>query len=190
MSVGGIAAEALRQGIERIERLEEEKKALSADIKGIYDQLGSQGFDKKVCRKIVNLRKMEPDERREEEQLIELYKAALGMNDDQPLSDPTRQRFSKPKPEEPAFDFDESEKESPPPPAPPPAEVSVEDARAMGRKAAEEGKPVTANPFPSGDPRRAAWDEEWCRAAGSDGMEIPAAWQRKTPKKPKKKDDK
>ncbi|WP_039853188.1 hypothetical protein [Magnetospirillum fulvum] len=56
----------------------------------------------------------------------------------------------------------------------------------MGRQAAETGKPVSANPFPAGDPRRAAWDEEWCRAAGSDGMEIPEAFRRKKkPQKPK-----
>lgn len=78
-------------------------------------------------------------------------------------------------------------RKTPPPPNRPPPEASIDDARAMGRKAAEEGKPVSTNPFAAGDPRRAAWDEEWCRAAGSDGMEIPEAFRRK--KKPKKDKD-
>lgn len=77
--IGGIAAEALRQFIERIERLEEEKKALAADIKDVYSQAKSQGFDSKIIRKIVSLRKMEEQEREETEQLLDLYKAALGM---------------------------------------------------------------------------------------------------------------
>jgi hypothetical protein len=57
-----------------------------------------------------------------------------------------------------------------PPPPPPP---TVEDAREMGGQAAADGKPVTANPFPPRDERRAAWDEAWCQASGTDGMDIP-----------------
>lgn len=77
--IGGIAAEALRQFIERIERLEEEKKALAADIKDVYGQAKSQGFDTKIMRKLISLRRMEEQEREEIDQLLELYKAALGM---------------------------------------------------------------------------------------------------------------
>ncbi|MBR9972100.1 DUF2312 domain-containing protein [Magnetospirillum sulfuroxidans] len=77
--IGGIAAEALRQFVERIERLEEEKKALSADIKDVYGQCKSQGFDVKIVRKIISLRRMEDQEREEIDQLLDLYKAALGM---------------------------------------------------------------------------------------------------------------
>jgi uncharacterized protein (UPF0335 family) len=77
--IGGIAAEALRQIIERIERLEEEKKALQGDIKDVYTQAKSQGFDTKIIRAIVRLRKMEDHEREESEQLLDLYKAAIGM---------------------------------------------------------------------------------------------------------------
>ena len=76
--IGGIAADALRQFIERIERLEEEKKALSADIKDVYSQCKSQGFDTKIVRKIVSLRKKDRQEREEEEQILELYLAAIG----------------------------------------------------------------------------------------------------------------
>lgn len=69
------------------------------------------------------------------------------------------------------------------PDAPEP-EPTVEDARQMGGDAARAGAPVTANPFPPRDPRRAAWDEAWCQALGSDGMDIPDALK-PTPK-PKK----
>ena len=77
--IGGIAADALKQAIDRIERLEEEKKALAGDIKDIYAQAKSQGFDPKIIRKIVSLRKVERSEREEAEQLLELYMAAIGM---------------------------------------------------------------------------------------------------------------
>ena len=77
--IGGIAAEALRQIIERVERLEEEKKGLQGDIKDVYAQAKSQGFDVKIIRQIVRLRKIEDHEREEIEQLLDLYKAAIGM---------------------------------------------------------------------------------------------------------------
>ncbi len=77
--IGGVAADALRQFIERIERLEEEKKALQADIKDVYSQCKSQGFDTKIVRKLISLRRMEDHEREEIDQLLELYKAAIGM---------------------------------------------------------------------------------------------------------------
>ncbi|EME71304.1 hypothetical protein H261_03878 [Paramagnetospirillum caucaseum] len=76
--IGGIAAEALRQFIDRIERLEEEKKALAADIKDVYAQCKSQGFDTKIIRKIVALRKRDRQEREEEQQILDLYLAAIG----------------------------------------------------------------------------------------------------------------
>ncbi len=78
-SMGGIAAEALRQCVTRIENLEEEKKALAADIKDVYGQAKSQGFDTKIIRKLITLRRMEDHEREEIEQLIDLYKSCLGM---------------------------------------------------------------------------------------------------------------
>jgi uncharacterized protein (UPF0335 family) len=77
--VGGVAAERLRSIIERIERLEEEKKALSNDVKDIYTEADSAGFDKKVIRQIVAIRKKEPTEVEEQEQLLDLYRRALGM---------------------------------------------------------------------------------------------------------------
>ena len=70
----------LRAFIERIERLEEEKKALSDDIKDVYGEAKANGFDVKIMRKIVSIRRQDRDKRIEEETILDLYLAALGMN--------------------------------------------------------------------------------------------------------------
>ena len=77
--VGGIAVERLRSLIERIERLEEERKALGNDIKDIFGEAKSAGFDVKVLRTIIRLRKQEPAEIEEQETLLDVYRRALGM---------------------------------------------------------------------------------------------------------------
>lgn len=77
--VGGVAGERLKSFIERIERLEEEKAALMEDIKEVYGEAKGVGFDAKTMRKIVSLRKMDHEKRRESEELLELYKSAIGM---------------------------------------------------------------------------------------------------------------
>ncbi len=69
----------LRLLIERIERLEEEKKAISEDIKDVYSEAASTGYDKKILRQVIKLRKMRADERQEMEAVLEAYMAALGM---------------------------------------------------------------------------------------------------------------
>ena len=74
-----VAQGQLRSLIERIERLEEEKKALAADIREVYAEAKANGFDTKIVRKVVTLRKKERHEREEEEAMIELYLNALGM---------------------------------------------------------------------------------------------------------------
>ena len=76
---GGIAADRLKSFIERIERLEEEKKAIGGDIKEVYAEAKSSGFDTKIIRQIVRLRKMKPDDRAEMEAILDTYKAALGL---------------------------------------------------------------------------------------------------------------
>ncbi|CAH1648518.1 DUF2312 domain-containing protein [Chelatococcus asaccharovorans] len=75
----GVAAEELKQFIERIERLEEEKAAIAGDIKEVYGELKGRGFDAKAVRKLVMLRKKPPEERAEEDAILELYMQALGM---------------------------------------------------------------------------------------------------------------
>lgn len=77
--VGGIAADRLLSLIERIERLEEERKALGNDIRDIYAEGKSAGFDVAVLRQLVRLRKKEPSEVEEQESLLDLYKRAIGM---------------------------------------------------------------------------------------------------------------
>ncbi len=74
-----VAAGELTQLVERIERLEEDKKAVSDDIKDVYAEAKGRGFDTKAIRTIVRLRAKKPDERAEEEAIRDLYKSALGM---------------------------------------------------------------------------------------------------------------
>jgi uncharacterized protein (UPF0335 family) len=77
--VAEIAGEALKSFVERIERLDEEKRALSEDIKEIYAEAKGNGFAPKIIRQIIKIRKMDKDKLDEEETLLELYKRALGM---------------------------------------------------------------------------------------------------------------
>jgi len=77
--VGGVGGERLRSFVERIERLEEEKAHLAEDIKETYGEAKGVGFDVKTIRKIVSLRKMDSEKRRESEELLDLYKSAIGM---------------------------------------------------------------------------------------------------------------
>ena len=76
---GEVNAGHLRAFIERIERLEEEKKALAGDIKDVYGEAKANGFDVKIMRKIVSMRKQDRDSRIEEETVLDLYLTALGM---------------------------------------------------------------------------------------------------------------
>lgn len=78
-NVGGIAADRLRSTIERVERLEEERKALASDIRDIFAEARSAGFDVKTIKHIISLRKKEPNEIEEQENLLDIYKRALGM---------------------------------------------------------------------------------------------------------------
>lgn len=77
--VGGIAADRLKSFIERVERLEEEKKGIQDDIKEIFAEAKGTGFDVKIIRQIIRLRKMDKSDRQEQETLLELYMQALGM---------------------------------------------------------------------------------------------------------------
>ncbi|MCA1199167.1 DUF2312 domain-containing protein [Sphingomonas sp. R647] len=74
-----ISAEQLRLLIERIERLEEEKKGISEDIKDVYGEAKATGFDAKIMRTVIRLRKMEKHQLDEQDALLEVYRAALGM---------------------------------------------------------------------------------------------------------------
>lgn len=86
MSIDSVAADRLRSFVERIERLNEEKANLTADIAEIFSEAKGAGFDVKTIREIVKLRKMDADDRRQAEELLDLYKSAMGM-DGTPLGD-------------------------------------------------------------------------------------------------------
>lgn len=77
--IGGVAGKRLKSFLDRIERLEEEKKDLAEDIKEVYAEAKGTGFEPKIMRRIIKLRKMDIEKRREEDELLELYKAAIGM---------------------------------------------------------------------------------------------------------------
>lgn len=79
-AVGGIAADRLRSIVERVERLEDERKGLAGDIKDIFTEAKSAGFDVKVLRQIIRIRKQEPAEVEEQETLLDVYRRALGMH--------------------------------------------------------------------------------------------------------------
>ena len=80
--VGGVTAGQLRAFVERVERLEDEKAALMADIREVYAEAKSHGFDVKTMRQVVRLRRIDSDDRAEQEALLDLYKRALGMAPD------------------------------------------------------------------------------------------------------------
>ena len=76
---GGIAADRLRSLVERIERLEEERQAIASDIKDVFTEAQSAGFDTKVLRALIRLRKQDPAEVEERELVLDTYRRALGM---------------------------------------------------------------------------------------------------------------
>jgi uncharacterized protein (UPF0335 family) len=77
--VGGIAGERLKSFVERIERLEEERRALGNDIKEVYAEAKGSGFDPKIMRQVIRLRRMDKDDLDEQETLLDVYRRALGM---------------------------------------------------------------------------------------------------------------
>jgi len=84
---GGIAGERLKAFIERIERLEEEKKAIGKDITEVYAEAKGTGFDPKIMRQLIKERRMDKDDLDEQQTLLEIYKRALGMLLDTPLGE-------------------------------------------------------------------------------------------------------
>ena len=75
--VGGVASDRLKSFVERIERLEEEKQALAADIREVYSEAKGAGFDVKVMRQLIRLRKMDDDDRNQMEEILSVYERAL-----------------------------------------------------------------------------------------------------------------
>lgn len=80
-TTGGVSGARLKSFLERVERLEEEKKALSEDIRDVYSEAKATGFEPKIMRKVISLRKSNLEKRREEQELLELYMSAIGMEE-------------------------------------------------------------------------------------------------------------
>ena len=85
--VNAVTRDQLRSFIERIERLEEEKKTIADDIKDVYGEAKSTGFDTKILKKVISIRKQDRDERMEQEAILQTYLIALGMAEDLPADE-------------------------------------------------------------------------------------------------------
>lgn len=175
--------------VHELEDIAERKSELARERSETIRRARTLGFDSTVIADMLRERKLSPAQRRNLHALREMYRAALGILDGTPLGDAAVKRLSR-SPKDPPEDGatpDDAAPDEPPPEAPSgPTPAEIDAARTEGAAANQQGKPVLANPYAAGDPRRAAWDEGWCSATGSDGMDIPAAWRRETPKKPGK----
>lgn len=200
----GSAAGELRAFVDRLVKLEEARRDIASDVKEVKVEAKSRGYDIKALGVLVK-RAMETaadaSARREHEAITELYLASLGMLDGTPLGDSARKRLMEP----PAQSVDDDGDAQPGATGNAAASTldedegaasrgamtsgEIDDAREAGSAAARGGKKVIENPYVAGDPRRAAWDEGWCAATGSDGMDIPEAWKRRKPKRPADKLD-
>lgn len=184
-------ADELRSFRDRIVRSEEEKQAISDGIKDIYAEAKARGYDVKALRLTVKRAREDAKARRERvetEEIAGLYMATLGMLDGTPLGEAARQRAAQrraePDPDEDAEAPEAGEADSQTTIAPESiGPEQIEEARQRGRDDAQAGKRILDNPFISGDPRRASWDEGFCEALGTDGMDIPPAFRRSKRKK-------
>lgn len=185
------AVAELREFVDGLVGIAEEAQSLKDRASEINARAKARGFDVKALKKIVK-EALEDDaakaDRHETEQIVEVYRAALGMLDGTPLGEAARDRLSR------HDDQDDDGDGEGPAERPAAAAITAEDiaaAREEGREACRVGKVVTDNPYTARDPRRAAWDEGWCFEGNSDGMDIPEAFRRRKPAKdePAKGDD-
>lgn len=186
--------ERLVYHIQELERLEEVKKNASEDLKAGFDQAEADGYDNTTLKVVLKLRKMTPSQRQERRALEAIYLAALGMLEGDALPETARRRLDEPTPDErdkqEQSPVDIPKAESQQPEQPPLQLKDPAEARAEGSVAAEAGQRIYENPYPAGDPCRAAWDEGWCSKKQSHGMETPQAYRRRSEKPSKDKPDK
>lgn len=173
--------------VQELERFEEEKAEASAALAEAFKKAKGQGFDPATLRVILKLRKLTPAERKQRRALEAIYLASLGLLDGDPLPEEARRRLDgrKDQPKQDSGDTAAAGGDTPPSSATP---------ADQGREAAGAGKRIFDNPYPAGDPCRAAWDEGWCESSGSNGMDTPSAFQRRqekpaAPADPKSKPD-
>jgi uncharacterized protein (UPF0335 family) len=189
MSTGSnsAAVDQLRSLVDRWVNLENQKAAIAEDIGDLRGEAKSFGYDTKAMAKLVKERRESHEQKRarqETEDIADLYRGALGMLDGTPLGEDARRRWAdshSPTADEPENTDETSATEETEGPSIGPDDI--QQAREAGRNAARDGISILQNPFVAGDPRRAGWDEGWCLESGSDGMDIPKAWQRSKPPK-------
>lgn len=189
--------ERLVSHVQNLERLEALKKLAADDFKEGLQAAKAEGFDATTLKVVLKLRKMTPLQRSERKALEAIYMAALGMLEGDPLPDEARRRLDPPA--EPQDEQSSTPSETPAAPSEAAAASEVpqptlpmktaEEARAEGKAAAAAGYRIYDNPYPAGDPCRAAWDEGWCAQSKSNGMETPAAYRRRDAKPEKKSED-
>ena len=148
-NVGGIAGEVLKSFVERIERLDEERRAIAVDIKEVFAEAKGGGFDTKIMRQVIRLRRMDKDDLDEQESLLEIYKAALGMLSDTPLGEAALRTFH----EQPAAEPIKRGRGRPratPPANGATAPVLGATAREIGKQDGFAGERAHADQFPAG----------------------------------------
>jgi uncharacterized protein (UPF0335 family) len=184
--------------VDEIEALEREKAEITLQIAERKTAAVKQGFSRKILNKVLKRRTLSEEQRDEEDALTQIYEGALGMLGGTPLGEAALRRLSEERKRGPEGDDEDAElpfegEGEPPAPAEPiegHADDSEDEARAKGAQAAQAGLPVLSNPYAPRTKQRGWWDEAWCQASGSDGMDIPAAWRpTPKPKKPKPGDD-
>lgn len=198
--------ERLVRTVQELEHLEQLKQYASDQLKEGFEKAAAEGYDKDTLKVVLKLRKMTPEQRRERKALEAIYMSTLGMLEGDALPESARRRMDEqlrevepppPPKDQPADETAETNAQQPDPalehaPAParqPPLVLKEpEEARQEGAAAAAAGKRIYDNPYPAGDPCRAAWDEGWCAQQQSHGMDTPAAYKRRgeAPKKDEK----
>lgn len=187
------------QELERLDRLKASAVALYTDA---FVDAKAAGYDGGTLKAVLKLRKLSPSQRSERRALEAIYLAALGMLEGDALPEEARRRLdgrddqapppaAPPAPStdaEPTADADAPQPDAPQPTQAPLIVKDPAEARQEGADAAGAGQRIYDNPYPAGDPCRAAWDEGWCGQQKSHGMETPAAYQRRGDKPPKKRD--
>lgn len=190
------ARERLVHHVQELERLTAVKQAAAATLADAFAVAKSEGFDPTTLKVVLKLRQMTPHQRRERRALEAIYMGALGMLEGDPLPEEARRRLDgqNQSPPPPPPDASGPQEETPAPAKPPDqptlALKDPEEARREGGEAAASGRRIYDNPYPAGDPCRAAWDEGWCAHSQSHGMDMPAAYQRRTEKPPDRGDKK
>lgn len=184
-------AERLLRVVRKLEQLEEAKAAAAEELAQEYKAARNVGFDPATLKVVLKLRRLSPEQRRERRALEAIYLASLGMLDGDSLPEEARRRLDEPAPSKPSAPpeaparSDDAPATPAPAPAPPRQETiplkDPDEARQEGRDAAKAGKRIYDNPYPAGDPCRAAWDEGWCEQKKSHGMDTPSAYQRRKP---------